>query len=219
MAKCSRRKLTTPVMSYSETVNGKALLLSHEGRPGEAVAVLRGGLPELADDLETLNNLAWILVNESIDPQEGYRHARAAAELGPDDPAILDTLGWAAIRSRRPHEAIAPLTKALELTGDAEVRLHLGIALAESGRREEGVAHVRAALRERPLLAEVPEAARWRVPWDLLPWIASAATPHLSRCAATRLARCLVRVNTITRDSAGSFRILTSKSRLPAAPT
>jgi hypothetical protein len=39
--------------------------------------------------------------------------------------------------------------------------LHLGIALAESGRRDEGIAHVRAAIQERPSLAEVPEAARW----------------------------------------------------------
>ncbi len=147
--------------ALSQAVNGKALLLSHEGRVREAVAVLRAGLPGLADDLETLNNLAWILVNESIDPEEGWRHARAAEEIDPEDPAVLDTLGWAAIRSNRPAEGIAPLTRAWESTRDAEVRLHLGIALAESGRRDEGIAHVRAAIQERPSLADVPEAARW----------------------------------------------------------
>jgi arylsulfatase A-like enzyme/Flp pilus assembly protein TadD len=146
----------------SEAVNGKALLLSHAGRPREAVETLRAAMPALADDLETLNNLAWILANESIDPEEAYRHARAAARLDSEDPAILDTLGWASIRSGRAAEAVPPLTKAWEISGDVEVRLHLGIALAESGRVEEGRAHVREAIRERPELGRVPEAGKWR---------------------------------------------------------
>jgi Flp pilus assembly protein TadD len=145
-----------------EAVNGKALLLSHEGRPREAVEVLRSALPALAEDLETLNNLAWILANESIDPEEAYRHARAAERIDPDDPEVLDTLGWAAIRSGRASEAVGPLTAAWEKTGDAQVRLHLGIALAEAGRGAEGSAHVRAAVAERPELASVREAAKWR---------------------------------------------------------
>jgi tetratricopeptide (TPR) repeat protein len=146
---------------FSAAVNGKALLLSHNGKPREAVQVLRAGLPGLSEDVETLNNLAWILTNESIDPNEAYKHARRAAELAPDDPAILDTLGWAAIRSGRASEAIAPLTRAWSETGDAEVRAHLGIALAESGRAREGVEHLRAAAAERSSLTRLPEVARW----------------------------------------------------------
>jgi arylsulfatase A-like enzyme/tetratricopeptide (TPR) repeat protein len=146
----------------SEAVNGKALLLSHRGRPREAVEVLRAALPALAQDVETLNNLAWILANESIDPEEAYRHARAAEQIDPDDAEVLDTLGWAAVRSGRAAEAIGPLTAAWEKTRDAEVRLHLGIALAEAGRGEEGSAHVRAAVDERPQLASVREVAKWR---------------------------------------------------------
>jgi arylsulfatase A-like enzyme/tetratricopeptide (TPR) repeat protein len=146
----------------SEAVNGKALLLSHEGRAREAVEVLRAALPGLAQDVETLNNLAWILANESIDPEEAYTHARAAERMDPDDPQVLDTLGWAAVRSGRAAEAVGPLTTAWEKTRDAEVRLHLGIALAEAGRGAEGSAHVRAAIEERPQLASVREVAKWR---------------------------------------------------------
>jgi len=146
---------------FAKAVNGKALLLSHSGRPREAVRVLRSGLPALGDHVETLNNLAWILANESIDPEEGYAHAKNAAALAPDDPAILDTLGWAAIRTGRFREAVAPLERAWEATGDPEVRAHLGIALAESGRVEEGVAHVRAATADRASLSDLPEVARW----------------------------------------------------------
>ena len=148
--------------SLPSAVNGKALSLSRLGRAAEAVEVLRAALPLLEDDVETLNNLAWILTNESIDPVEGFRHAERALELAPDDPVILDTYGWAAIRSGRPEEAVDPLQRALEATGDAEVRAHLGVALAESGRAREGRAYVRAAVEERPELARKPEVAKWQ---------------------------------------------------------
>ncbi|MBZ0267355.1 sulfatase-like hydrolase/transferase [bacterium] len=142
-------------------VNGKALVFSHTGRPREAARLLRAALPALEDDVDTRNNLAWILANDRIDPAEAWTHAQRARELSPDDPAVLDTFGWAAILSGHAAEAVEPLEKAWQLTRDAEVRAHLGIALAESGRATEGKAHVRAAVAERPALADVPEVARW----------------------------------------------------------
>lgn len=145
-------------------VNGKALLLSHAGRAREAARVLREALPALHDSLDALNNLAWILANGDIDPRQAYEYAKRARALSPNDPAVADTFGWAAIRAGHPAEAVEPLRAALRDTGDAEVKAHLGIALAESGREEEGKKLVRAALEERPSLADVPEAARWNLP-------------------------------------------------------
>jgi Flp pilus assembly protein TadD len=145
----------------ARAVNGRALLLSHAGRPQDAVRTLREALPRLGDDVETLNNLAWILTNESIDVNAGLEYAQRAIRITPDDPVILDTLGWAAIRAGRPAEAIDPLTTAWRETGDAEVRAHLGVALAEAGREDAGRRHVRVAVSERPALATVPEVAKW----------------------------------------------------------
>jgi Tfp pilus assembly protein PilF len=150
--------------AHAAAVNGKALALSHTGRPREAVEVLRGGLPALQDDVDTLNNLAWILTNERIDPAEGLELARRARALAPEDAAVLDTFGWSAIRAGKPAEAIAALQDAWQRTSDAEVRAHLGVALAESGNEAEGIAHVKEAIRERPALADVPEVARWDRP-------------------------------------------------------
>lgn len=159
IARFDRALQLDPAMSAA--VNGKALVLSHTGRPREAARLLREALPALADDVDTLNNLAWILANDRIDPAEAWKHAQRARELSPDDPAVLDTFGWSAILSGHPAEAVDPLDKAWRVTQDAEVRAHLGIALSESGRATEGTAHVRAAVAERPALAEVPEVARW----------------------------------------------------------
>ncbi|MBZ0267242.1 tetratricopeptide repeat protein, partial [bacterium] len=113
----------------------------------------------LGDDVDLRNNLAWLLANERIDPAEALTHARRARELAPDDAAVLDTFGWAAIRAGHPDEAVEPLRRALEMTGDAEVRAHLGIALAATGRGDEGTATLRAAVRERPALHDIPEVA------------------------------------------------------------
>jgi arylsulfatase A-like enzyme/Flp pilus assembly protein TadD len=145
-----------------EAVNGKALLLAHHGRPEEAVRVLREALPRVGQDPDTINNLAWLLVEHSIDPAEAWELAQHALTLAPDDAVLQDTAGWAAIRAGRPTDGIEPLENAWQATHDAEVRAHLGVALAESGRTAEGRAHVRAAVAERPDLASVPEIARWR---------------------------------------------------------
>jgi tetratricopeptide (TPR) repeat protein len=148
--------------ALSEAINGKALLLTHEGRAEEAARVLEAGLAHARDDLDTLNNLAWILANERVDPVRALEVARRAAALAPEDPAVLDTLGWAAIRAGAPADGVPALRRAWELTGDAEVRAHLGIALAESGEVGEGRQHVRAAVAERATLASLPEVEKWR---------------------------------------------------------
>ncbi len=148
----------------SEALNQKALLLSHSGRVEEAVELLRAGLEHLPEDVETLNNLAWLLVDEGLDAGEAYELSGRALSLSGEDAAVLDTRGWSAVRSGRVGEALEPLRRALELTGDAEVRAHLGVALCETGRAEEGRAELRAAIRERAALGEIPEVARWLRP-------------------------------------------------------
>ncbi len=141
-------------------VHGKARLLSREGRPREAADVLRAALPALGEDVDTLNNLAWILANESIDPAEAVALATRARALAPDDPVVLDTWGWSAVRAGRAAEAVAPLEAALRATGDPEVRAHLAAALGASGRDADARALARAAVAERPELERIPEVAR-----------------------------------------------------------
>lgn len=141
-------------------VNGKALLLAREGRAPEAVQLLKGALPALEHDVDTLNNLAWILVDRSIDAAEGLEVARRARALAPDDPVVLDTFGWAATRAGRAAEGVEPLERAWRATANSEVRAHLGVALAAAGREAEGREHARAAVAARPDLARVAEIAK-----------------------------------------------------------
>jgi Flp pilus assembly protein TadD len=144
----------------SAAVNAKALALARAGRPEDAVRILRRMMPALEKDVETLNNLAWILANASIDPAQGLEFARRARELSPDDAVILDTFGWAAVRAGRAGEAVEPLERAWKATEDPEVRGHLAAALHGLGRVDEARAHARAALAARPALANVAEIAK-----------------------------------------------------------
>lgn len=139
----------------------KGLLLSHLGRADEAAATFRAGLERLPEDPEILNNLAWLLVDRSMDPAQAFDLAGRAVRQSPDDPAFLDTLGWAAVRSGKPREGIEPLRKALAATNDATVRAHLGVALSQAGETREGVELVKRAVRDQPSLAEIPEIRAW----------------------------------------------------------
>lgn len=140
----------------------KGLLLAGRGDTKGAIATLRVALERRPNDPELLNNLAWILADRGIDPGEALTLARRASAASPSDPSILDTFGWAAVRAGYPGEAIEPLRAALAATGDAAVKAHLGVALAESGNEREGIDLVRAAVRERATLLEIPEVAKWR---------------------------------------------------------
>jgi tetratricopeptide (TPR) repeat protein len=140
----------------------RARSLRAEGRPREAADVLRAALARSPDDVDLMNNLAWLLADERLDPGEALRLAKRAAERAPDDASVLDTVGWAAIRAGEPGEGRAALERAWEASGDPEVRAHLGVALAELGKTDAGRAHVRAAVAERPELADVPEIAKWK---------------------------------------------------------
>ncbi|MFN8179856.1 MAG: sulfatase-like hydrolase/transferase [bacterium] len=141
-------------------VNGKALLLAHEGRPQDAVKVLEAAMPALEKDVDALNNLAWILADRSIDAGRALEVARKARALAPEDAVVLDTFGWAAVRAGHATEAVEPLERAWKQTKDAETRVHLAAALAAVGRTAEARDHARAAVAARPELAHVEEVAR-----------------------------------------------------------
>ncbi len=136
----------------------RGILLRKLGRVDEAVRTLRAGLERNPEDPEILNNLAFTLADESIDVAQALELARRAAALAPDDPAVLDTLGWAAVRAGSALQGVAPLRRALDATGDPTVRAHLGIALAATGEEREGREQIRRAAKDDPRVLEIPEA-------------------------------------------------------------
>jgi len=84
-----------------------------------------------------LNALGYTLVDRTDRLDEGTSLIKQALALSPNDPAILDSLGWAHYRLGELNEAEPLLRKALAEFPDAEVAAHLGEVLWQLGKRRE----------------------------------------------------------------------------------
>lgn len=96
---------------------------------------------EQPENLVASNNLAWLMTQRG-DPG-AVAMARRAAELAPNNPAVLDTLAGALAASRRFDEALAVHKRALDLSpGSHDLRLsYAGLAL-KAGRLDVARAEV-----------------------------------------------------------------------------
>ncbi|PZP64805.1 MAG: hypothetical protein DI596_01085, partial [Azospira oryzae] len=73
-----------------------------------------------------------------------------ALELSPDDPFILDSMGWVEYRLGRTQQGLDYLQRAYSLRPDPEIAAHLGEVLWVLGRREEARKVWDSALSEHP---------------------------------------------------------------------
>ena len=83
-----------------------------------------------------------------------------AHKLSPDDPFILDSLGWALYRLGRLDEAEIYLQRALAGRPDAEIAAHLGEVLWRKGDRDRARAVWQAQLESHPDNAVLKETVR-----------------------------------------------------------
>ena len=88
------------------------------------------------DDAQALNALGYTLVDRTPRAAEGFALIEKAHKLSPDDPFILDSMGWALFRLGRYAEAETYLRRAMKERPDAEIAAHLGEVLWAKGERE-----------------------------------------------------------------------------------
>jgi len=105
-----------------------------------------------------LNAFGYFLAdrNERLDEAEGYLDK--AIKLLPDDPAVIDSVGWLYYRQGKYQQAIEFLRRAYGILPDGEIAAHLGEALWVSGDQAEATEVWEEALRSAPdheLLNEV----------------------------------------------------------------
>jgi tetratricopeptide (TPR) repeat protein len=107
---------------------------AEQSRPGEAETAYRRALALAPDDVDALNNLAWLLLTGGTELEEAERLARRAAESpGPYRPVVLDTLARIQIARGRCDQADSTLAEALALPAlSAEQRSSLEGAERES---------------------------------------------------------------------------------------
>ncbi|MDX2219275.1 MAG: PEP-CTERM system TPR-repeat protein PrsT [Burkholderiales bacterium] len=114
------------------------------GQLREAKATLEGVL-KLGDSAPLLNNLA--LLQWQLSDPAALKTAERAFKLAPDEPVVLDTLGWILAQQGQSDAALRYLREArLRSPDNPEIRYHLGWTLLKAGRKSEAREEFRAAL-------------------------------------------------------------------------
>ncbi len=84
-----------------------------------------------------INALGYTLADRTDRLQEALALITVALSLKPDNPAILDSMGWVLYRLGKQQEALVFLAKAFQNYPDAEVGAHLGEVLWQLGKQED----------------------------------------------------------------------------------
>ncbi len=84
-----------------------------------------------------LNALGYTLTNKTDRHEEALVYIEKAYEISPNEPAIIDSMGWVNYRLGNYEKAIAYLREAIALEPDHEIAAHLGEVLWVSGSEDE----------------------------------------------------------------------------------
>ncbi|WP_018149827.1 tetratricopeptide repeat protein [Leeia oryzae] len=88
---------------------------------------------------QSLNALGYTLADRLDKAAEGLPMIQRAVDQEPDNPAFIDSLGWAQYKLGKLTEAEASLRKAYSIDSDAEIAAHLGEVLWVTGKHEEAL--------------------------------------------------------------------------------
>ncbi|MBI5330398.1 MAG: tetratricopeptide repeat protein [Betaproteobacteria bacterium] len=102
------------------------------------------------DYAHAYNALGYTLADRTARIDEAIKYLETALKLSPEDPFILDSMGWALFKAKRPGEAIPYLRRAFAAKPDPEIAAHLGESLWATGEREEAQRIWRASLQTHP---------------------------------------------------------------------
>lgn len=102
------------------------------------------------DHANALNALGYTLADRGLRIDEAQKYVERAFVLKPNDPAVMDSMGWIHFRLGNYAEAENFLRQALNLMDDAEIIGHLGELLWALGNYEEARNLLREAMDRHP---------------------------------------------------------------------
>jgi tetratricopeptide (TPR) repeat protein len=89
------------------------------------------------DHAHAYNALGYSLADRNLRLPEAQALIEKALQLAPDDPFIIDSMGWLLFRSGKNQQALEYLKKAYSARPDPEIAAHLGEVLWVAGERVE----------------------------------------------------------------------------------
>ena len=145
--------LQQALKQYPDDLNllySRAMLAEKRNDLDQMERDLRAIIKREPDNAMALNALGYTLSDRTTRYTEAKALIQQAYDLNPDDPAVLDSLGWVNYRLGNLDEAERLLRQALERFPDQEVAAHLGEVLWANGKQREAKTIWGTFLKENP---------------------------------------------------------------------
>ncbi len=117
----------------------KALLFQERRQLRRSAATLQQLVEDYPDDAGFLNALGYLLTDELGRHDEALGYLRRALAAEPDNPAIIDSMGWVLFHLGEHERALDYLQRAFALFPDPEVAAHIVDTHWALGNREQAL--------------------------------------------------------------------------------
>jgi tetratricopeptide (TPR) repeat protein len=114
--------------------------------PAAAIETLEALHKLRPQDMTITNALGFTLADHGRDLSRAESLIRTALRATPDNPAVLDSVGWVLHKRGKSAEALPYLQRAWRMYHDGDIGSHYGEVLWALGRKDEARAQWRAAL-------------------------------------------------------------------------
>ena len=130
LAEYEFKKLTEFGMESTQVFASLGYVAYSQRRVEESIDYLQQALAIKPEYANALNSLGYIYAEEEIDIPKAITLCRKAVQQQPDNPAYLDSLGWAYYKAGRLEQSGSCLRKALDLQpGDKEIAGHMRVVI------------------------------------------------------------------------------------------
>ena len=102
------------------------------------------------DHAHALNALGYSFAERNIRLNEAHQLITHALSLAPQDPFIMDSMGWVLYRQGKLNEALTTLETAYKIKADPEIAAHIGEVLWALNRKDEARTLLRDAAKKNP---------------------------------------------------------------------
>lgn len=119
----------------------------------DAISVYETLEKQIAENVMVLNNLAWLYWLEG--DEKALKYAHKSYKLAPDQPEVIDTLGWIMLHKGDRKKALGYIQSAASSAPtNPEVRYHLAVALSKNGKNAQAIKELQRTLRDYPNFVE-----------------------------------------------------------------
>lgn len=125
---------------HFSAIFSQGLAYDQLGRKTEAVKKYRQTIALSPAYVPALNNLAYILAESSVARSEALKLAEAALKSDPNNPGVMDTVGYVLLKSGKKEQARTMLEKAAKLMPkNPSVHYHLALVYRELRDKEQAL--------------------------------------------------------------------------------